>query len=342
MIKDKLLTVVIPCYNSAGYMKNAIESALGHEELVEIIIVDDGSTKDNTLEIAKEYEAKYPGAVRAIHQENGGHGAAVMTGVKNAKGRYLKVLDSDDWLDKEGMDKLLSFMTSSVEKGDNLDLIVCNYVYEKPSEGKRKSIGYKNVMPVNKIFTWEDLGKFRLSQYLLMHSVVYKRDVLIESKVELPRKTFYVDNIFVYQPLPYVKSIYYMDIDLYHYFVGREDQSVNEKIMIGRIDQQLRVTDIMTSAHRLNTIKEPALKKYMTHYLSMMMTICSTLLIKEGSEESEEKYNKLWKDIKTKYPEEYAIIKKEFLGWAVETDSKAFKKVIILCYEIARRIYHFN
>ena len=342
MINDKLLTVVIPCYNSAGYMKNAIESALGHEDLVEVIIVDDGSTKDNTLEIAKEYESKYPGSVRAIHQENGGHGAAVMTGVKNAKGKYLKVLDSDDWLDKEGMDKLLSFMTSSIERGEDLDLIVCNYVYEKPSEGKRKSIGYKNVMPVNKTFTWDELGKFYLSQYLLMHSVVYKREVLLESKLELPRKTFYVDNIFVYQPLPYVKSIYYMDIDLYHYFVGREDQSVNEQIMIGRIDQQLRVTDIMLSSHRLKDIKAPALKRYMTHYLSMMMTICSVLLIKEGSEESERKYNKLWQDIKSKYPEEYALIKKGFLGWAVETDSKAFKKIIILCYEIARRLYHFN
>ena len=97
----KLLSVTIPCYNSAAYMSKAIESVLSGGEDVEILVVDDGSTKDDTLEIARSYEAKYPSIVRAIHKDNGGHGDAVMTGIRSATGKYFKVVDSDDWVDPE-------------------------------------------------------------------------------------------------------------------------------------------------------------------------------------------------------------------------------------------------
>ena len=95
----KLLSIAVPCYNSEDYMRHCIETLLPGGEDVEIIIVDDGSTKDRTAEIADEYAAKYPGIVKAVHQENGGHGEAVNTGLRNATGLYFKVVDSDDWLD---------------------------------------------------------------------------------------------------------------------------------------------------------------------------------------------------------------------------------------------------
>ena len=96
----KLLTFTIPCYNSEAYMEKCIESILPGGEDVEIIIVNDGS-KDRTAEIADAYAAKYPTIVRAIHQENGGHGEAVNTGIRNATGLYFKVVDSDDWIDQD-------------------------------------------------------------------------------------------------------------------------------------------------------------------------------------------------------------------------------------------------
>ena len=74
----KLLSIAIPCYNSEAYMRNCIESLLPGGDEVEILIVDDGSTKDNTAQIADEYAGTlYLGICRAIHQENGGHGEAV-------------------------------------------------------------------------------------------------------------------------------------------------------------------------------------------------------------------------------------------------------------------------
>ncbi len=80
----KLLTIAIPCYNSAAYMDRCIRSLLPGGDEVEILIVDDGSEKDNTAEIANRYEREYPGICRAIHQENGGHGEAVNAGLRNA------------------------------------------------------------------------------------------------------------------------------------------------------------------------------------------------------------------------------------------------------------------
>ena len=106
-----------------------------------------------------------------------------------------------------------------------------------------------------------------------MHSVIYRTQLLRDCGMELPKHTFYVDNIFAYQPLPSVKSIYYMDVDLYRYFIGRADQSVNEKVMIGRVDQQVRVTRHMISACDLNKVIYPKLARYMKNYLAMMMSI---------------------------------------------------------------------
>ena len=86
----KLLSIAIPCYNSAAYMENCIRSLLVGGEDVEILIIDDGSTKDNTAAIADEYEHLYPSICRAIHQENGGHGSAVNTGIREAAGTFLR------------------------------------------------------------------------------------------------------------------------------------------------------------------------------------------------------------------------------------------------------------
>ena len=108
----KLLSIAIPCYNSEAYMEHCINTLLTGGDEVEIIIVDDGSQKDRTPEIADEYERKYPGICRAVHQENGGHGQAVNTGLKNATGVFFKVVDSDDWVNEEAYQKVLETLRS--------------------------------------------------------------------------------------------------------------------------------------------------------------------------------------------------------------------------------------
>ena len=264
----KILSIAIPSYNSQDYMRNCIDSLLTGGEEVEILIVDDGS-KDATPQIADEYQAKYPGIVKAIHQPNGGHGEAVNAGLRNATGYFYKVVDSDDWVDQDAYKQILDFLREAVKEEEPLDMLISNYVYEKQGAKHKKVIQYHSILPENRYFGWEEIGHFKPSQNILMHSVIYRTEMLRSCGFELPKHTFYVDNIFVYWPLPYVKKMYYLDVDFYRYFIGRDDQSVNEKVMISRIDQQIRVNKIMIDiyAKHESSFSCEQLKDYMQHYL---------------------------------------------------------------------------
>lgn len=151
----KILSITVPCYNSQEYMRKCIDSLLVGGEEVEILVVDDGSS-DQTLEIAREYEKNYPGIVRAIHQENKGHGGAVNTGLANASGLYFKVVDSDDWLNEEAFKKALQVLKECIAGPKTLDLLICNYVYEKVGVKHKAVMKYTSALPQDRIFEWEE------------------------------------------------------------------------------------------------------------------------------------------------------------------------------------------
>lgn len=337
----KYLSVAIPCYNSMDYMANAIESILICKDDVEIIIVNDGS-KDRTDEIGREYAQKYPDTIKYVYQENGGHGEAVNTGLKNATGIYFKVLDSDDWFDKSALVKVVETLKDLYNKGENLDMMIANYVYEKPSANKSSVIRYTNALPTNKVFRWYNVKYFYPQQNLLMHSVIYRTQLLRNCNLQLPKHTFYVDNLFVYQPLPYVNTLYYLDVDLYRYFIGREDQSVNEKVMISRIDQQIKVNKLMIDCCDIMSLKSRKLRNYMIKYLTMITTVSTVLLIKSGTKENQKKKDELWYYLRTTKPELYKAVKHTLLGSVMEMDSKAGKKLISTGYSISQKIFGFN
>ncbi len=335
----KLISFAIPSYNSQEYMKHAIETLLTGGDDVEIIIVNDGS-KDDTGRIADEYAAKYPNIIKAVHQENGGHGQGVNTGLKHATGMYYKVIDSDDWVNEEALRKVIASLKELSK--DKLDLMIVNYVYEKVNLGKQTPIDYKSALPVDKIFTWEDIKHFRIYQYILMHSAIYRTELLRECGLELPKHTFYVDNIFVYQPLPFVKSIYYLDVDFYRYFIGRDDQSVNEDVMKRRIDQQIRVTKIIIDSHDVMNLEGKKLKDYMINYVSMMMTISSVFLIKIDTDESIAKKDELWEYLNNSNEALYKKIKNGLLGQTLHLKGKPGKAIIAGAYKAAQKIFGFN
>lgn len=336
----KLLTITIPCYNSQEYMEKSIKSALTGKDRVEVIVVDDGST-DQTLEIAKKYEAKFPNIVKVIHQENGGHGEAVNTGIKNATGLYFKVLDSDDCLGRRALQKVLDTLEDMVSKDAELDMLISDFMYDKQGAKHKAIMNYKKCMPRNKMISWEDV-KFGMSKYLLMHSVIYRTKILRECGMVLPKHTFYVDNIYVFQPLPYVKNIYYLDVCLYKYYIGRDDQSVNEKIMIKRLDQQYRVTKIMMDVYTNSEIKKENCRNAMVHYFDMMMCVSSILSIREGSEERLKDKEELWRCLERKNPDLYQRVRKSMLGRTMNLPGKTGRKVSVMGYKITQKIFGFN
>ncbi|MBR1476740.1 MAG: glycosyltransferase [Lachnospiraceae bacterium] len=341
----KLLSVAIPCYNSAEYMGKCIESLLPRGDEVEILVVDDGSAKDNTLEIAKEYESKYPGIVRAIHKENGGHGSAVNTGIENATGLYFKVVDSDDCVDAESYKEIMATLKDMVQSGAGLDMLISNFVYDKQGAKNKKIMQYRHIFPKDRIFTWEDCRHFAKGHYILMHSVIFRTRLLKDCGLKLPEHTFYVDNIYVFEPLPFVKKMYYLDVNFYRYYIGREDQSVNEKVMIGRIDQQLKVNKIMIDyfvAYKKSIAKNKRLYQYMFNYLEIMMVISSIFLIRSGTDEALAKKRELWKYLYDSDRNLYFRLRHGILGTGMNLPGRAGRKLSVGGYKISQKIFKFN
>ena len=337
----KYISFAIPCYNSEAYMAQAIESILPGGEDVEILIVNDGS-KDRTVEIGKEYEEKYPGIVKLINKENGGHGDAVNAGLAHASGKYFKVVDSDDWVDRISLMKILNVLKNFEEEEQEVDMLIANYVYEKVGMEHKKVIRYDNVLPENQILKWDEIGQFHIGQYILMHSVIYRTDMLKLCQLTLPKHTFYVDNIYVYYPLPHVRTLYYMNVDFYRYFIGREDQSVNEKVMISRIDQQIFVTKTMIDMYELRRIQSKKLRKYMLNYLAIMMTVSSILCIRSKNKENLEKKKELWQYLKQKDYGVFMKIRYGILGQTMNLPGRSGRKVSSMAYVVARRLIGFN
>lgn len=287
----KLLSIAVPCYNSAAYMRKCIDSLLPGGEDVEIIIVNDGSN-DSTPDIAEEYRERYPGIIKVVNKENGGHGSAVNAGIEHARGLYFKVVDSDDWVSQSAYIRILDKIKELLKSGKSIDMFISNYVYEKEGEKRKKVMKYTHTLPEEEIFTWKDVRHFRVGQYILMHSVIYRTNLLRDCGLKLPEYTFYVDNIFVFNPLPYVKTMYYMNVNFYRYFIGREDQSVNEQVMISRIDQQITVNKLLVDyyiAEKQHILTNGKVRKYMVNYLDIITTVSSVLLIRSEQEENLEK-----------------------------------------------------
>ena len=336
----KLLTFTIPCYNSENYMEKCIESILPGGEDVEIIIVDDGS-HDRTAEIADRYAAEYPEIVRAIHQPNGGHGEAVNTGIANATGLYFKVVDSDDWVDAGAYAKILGKLRELVQSEKNVDMLLANYVYEKEG-AKHKKVMRQTGFPTDCIFSGRDVRHFYKGHYILMHSVIYRTQLLRDCGLKLPDHTFYVDNIYVYKPLPYVRSMYYMDVDFYRYFIGRDDQSVNEKVMISRIDQQIKVNKIMIDDVDLWKVPSIKCRKYMFNYLEIITVVSTVMLLRSGTKENLEKKRELWTYIKEKDIRLFHRLRRGILGGTMNLPGKGGRKISVAAYRLSQKVVGFN
>ena len=337
----KLISFGIPCYNSYAYMGKCIESLLPGGEDIEIIIVDDGSM-DQTGDIADAYARKYPTIVKVIHQENGGHGAAVNAGLAAASGLYYKVVDSDDWVDAQAYRRVLETLRKLVDANTPVDMLLTNYVYDKPSTNQHRVMHYRLLFPQEEIVGWDGMKRNIKGFEILMHSVTYRTEMLRQCNLKLPEHTFYVDNLFVYIPLPYVKTIYYLNVDFYRYYIGREGQSVNEQTMIRRIDQQLRVNYIMIDAYDLWEIEPKHLREYMFSYLEMITVVSSAIGYVSKTDENLKKVKKLWKYIKEKDPKTYRHLRYGVLGGSMNLPGKFGRYLSVKGYKLSQRLVGFN
>lgn len=224
------------------------------------------------------------------------------------------------------------------------DLFICNYVYDHLDEGKQRVMDYKNVFPKETLCNWNTIRHFHPSQYLIMHALMFRTEVLRKSGVILPEHTFYVDNLFSYQPLPYAENLYYMDLDLYHYYLGRDDQSVNEKVLMKRIDQQIKVTDLVSRCVDLNEVKQnyPKLAAYMRRNISIMLAISSIHLLLIQTAEAWEKRKAMWLRVKEYDKDLYYRLRYSTLSGLTYLPGRIGGGLTVGGYRLARKIYQFQ
>lgn len=343
------MTITVPCYNSQKYLRRCLDSLVVGGKGVEIIVVNDGST-DETGAIAEEFQSRYPDMVTVVHKENGGHGSGVNTGLSLASGRYFKVVDSDDWLSERAYLALLNKLEvwckweRARQKSVCPDLVVCDYTYNHLDTGEQRRMRYNNVFAAGKMCTWDQIGHFRVSQYLIMHALVYRTDILKRSSLVLPEHLFYVDNLFACQPLPYVEKICYLPVNLYQYYLGRDDQSVNERVLIDRIDQHIRVTKIAAASADLREVRKehPKLERYLCRNLSVMVAISSVHLLICGDEQAKRRFEELWAYIRQMDFRLYIRLRLTKLCGLTNLPGKLGKKLTVAGYGIAKRVYKFQ
>lgn len=236
---DKILTITVPSYNVEKFLENTLESFVDERVLsaIEVLIVDDGS-KDATAEIGKKYEEKYPDTFRVISKENGGHGSTINRGIQEARGKYFKVVDGDDWVDQDGFAELVHRL-----KNCNIDYIFTNYYEVNDGTGELNPVTFPGIekeieMPFEKI-----ANETRIS----MHALIIKTSILKENHIRLDEHCFYVDVEYILYPIPYVNSVIYFDIFVYMYRLAQVNQSVSmlgyQKHLQNHIDVVLHILD---------------------------------------------------------------------------------------------------
>lgn len=219
----KILSITIPVYNTEKYLRRCLDSILLEDILnkIEVILVNDGS-KDNSLEILKEYQRKFPESIIVVDKENGGHGSTINKGLEIASGKYFKVIDSDDWVSSFGFETFVNDLERL-----NVDLVVTNYRKEHVYNGNSEFSKYAK-LKANKIYYFDDFDlKILKGEYFVMATSTYRTEMLKDNQIRLFEKTFYVDMQYNIQAIEHVDSFVYLDLDIYRYFIGRKEQSMN-------------------------------------------------------------------------------------------------------------------
>ncbi|MDO4900612.1 glycosyltransferase family 2 protein [Actinomyces sp.] len=359
---NPVMTVVVPAYNAEDCLGRCLASLVAADDgggHLEIIVVDDGAT-DGTGRVADAY-AKAHTAVQVIHQANKGHGGAINTGVAAARGTWLKVCDADDAIDPGALRALLAAMRSWRRDNTEPDLVVTNFVYVRegtpawyrlshgPARSGRRGIRpgrhavrFRGLLPSGRIGGWADVGRFRPDQYLMMHALAYRREVLVRSGMRLPEHCFYVDNLFAFEPLRHVRALTYLDLDLYYYTVGRAGQSVADEVIVARLDQHDRVNALMLEAMPHEGEVPPALLRYLVHIYTISAVVITTMALRSGMPRNLAIKEQLWERLDSTRPDVARRVHASALGRLVTLPGRPGNWVPVAGYQVARRVLALN
>lgn len=261
----KLLTIGVPSYNAEKTLDECLTSFIIPEimDSYEVIIINDGS-KDRTSEIAEKYTKLYPKTFKLINKENGGHGSGINTTIKYASGQYIKIVDSDDTVLKDGMIELMRALEET-----NADILFSPYIRTNVDTNYVERISYEETTKT--VDYNKDLPLYNGKNFsIAMAGITYKASLLKENDYKIDEKCFYVDVEYTIYYCMSAKVIHCLKKELYNYHVGQAEQSVNIKNMINRRDQHLHVCKQLISffekqKNNMNEINRKIIKNNIIH-----------------------------------------------------------------------------
>lgn len=224
-MKNKILSIIVPTYNMENYLRRCLNSLIVDDkrmDIFEILVINDGS-KDSSSEIAHNYQREYPNTFRVIDKENGNYGSCINRGLKEAVGKYVKVLDADDWFDNVLFEHYLDFL---VGKNDDLVLNNCSLVAE---DKKVLSTFGCNFLSYGENAKFEKMMEHHY--FPQMHCVAYKLQILRKMHYVQTEGISYTDQEWVTKPMSMVNSVIFFDGYLYNYCIGRPGQTINDSIV---------------------------------------------------------------------------------------------------------------
>lgn len=206
------------------YLRKCLDSLIvpaGQMEQLEVLVINDGS-KDSSSAIAHEYQDKYPNTFRVIDKENGNYGSCINRGLKEATGKYVKVLDADDWFDNNSF----SLYVNYIGKLD-VDLIITNYTLVHESSKDKVEISYR----LPPMMSFEEAMHYSEFTKMEMHAITYKTKNLLDMNYRQSEGISYTDQEWMFMPMTQVNTISYLRQDLYQYRIGREGQTIDVKTL---------------------------------------------------------------------------------------------------------------
>lgn len=259
---EKILTIVIPTYNMQDYLRRCLDSLIVPEEQMkqlEVLVINDGS-KDNSSAIAHEYQDRYPDTFRVIDKENGNYGSCVNRGLKEATGKYIKILDADDYFDTENLASFLNFL-----RGVEEDLVISDYCIVDESGNITSCRTYK--MPENKALSFYDYCN-NVLHYIQMHAVTYNRHIFDGLEYHQTEGISYTDQEWIFLPMSRVKTFVYFNQALYMYFIGRQGQTMDAKVMAKHVSHIIQIVKNGFEALERCDLSTVSLKTYLYDQLA--------------------------------------------------------------------------
>lgn len=329
----KILTIVVPSYNTESFIDKNMSTFLDERlyEKVEILIINDGS-KDKTAYLAKKYEENYDGYVRVINKVNGGHGSVINLGIKEARGKYFKVIDADDWVNTENLVRLMSDLEKS-----NADVVLNPHMEIDQQTHKEQLHDYKAFQTLPSESPIDIIIKN--NKLLVLHSMTYKTSILRDNDIRVTEKCFYEDFQYDLYPMPYLKTFTALDYPVYWYLVGQKTQSVDAVNALKNIDMAFKVfCDMVDYYEKKRTNFDVLLDKYFQNHISVFLRSIYNIYLRNSHEK--DIVNRMMKmDNKIKACSEqyyYYVSKRNRYITLLRTGSKKIFRMLAFAYRMTR------